>query len=58
MKPMPTYMGEPSKADAQAGERILAAHVAQAMAMLEEVRTGKPPFSEPVLWDLRVIEKS
>jgi creatinine amidohydrolase len=58
MKPMPTYMGDPSKANAGAGERMLAAHVAQAMAMLEEVRAGKPPFSEPVLWDLRLIEKS
>ena len=58
MDPMPTYLGDPSQASAEAGERVLEAHVAEAMAMLEEVRAGKPPFSEPILWDLRFIERS
>jgi len=58
MKPMPTYLGDPSSARAEAGERMLEAHVAEAMAMLEEVRAGKAPFSEPLLWDLRFIERS
>jgi creatinine amidohydrolase len=58
MKPMPTYMGDPSLASAEAGERMLEAHTAEALAMLEEVWAGKPPFSVPVLWDLRFIEPS
>jgi creatinine amidohydrolase/Fe(II)-dependent formamide hydrolase-like protein len=58
MEPMPTYMGDPSLADAGAGERMLQAHVAEAMTMLEEVWAGKPPFSTPLLWDLRFIERS
>jgi creatinine amidohydrolase len=58
MKPMPTYIGAPAEADAQAGERMLEAHVIEALAMLEEVRAGAPPFSTPVLWDLRFIEGS
>jgi creatinine amidohydrolase len=58
MKPMPTYMGDPSKASAEAGEQMLHAHAAQAVAMLAEVRAGKAPFSEPVLWDLRFLEGS
>jgi len=58
MEPMPTYMGDPSQADAGAGERMLAAHVAEALAMLEETRTGEPPFSEPPLWALRFLARS
>jgi creatinine amidohydrolase/Fe(II)-dependent formamide hydrolase-like protein len=58
MEPMPTYIGDPSLADAGAGERMLQAHVAEAVTMLEEVWAGKPPFSEPLLWDLRFIERS
>ncbi|MFN2167079.1 MAG: creatininase family protein [Anaerolineae bacterium] len=58
MEPMPTYLGDPSQADAEAGERMLAAHVEQALAMLAEVKAGQPPFSEPLLWDLRWIEGS
>lgn len=58
MNSMPTYMGDPSKAGAEAGERMLEVHVAEAIAMLEEVRAGKPPFNEPLLWDLRFIERS
>jgi creatinine amidohydrolase len=58
MNSMPTYMGDPSRAGAKAGEQMLRAHVAQAVAMLAQVRAGKPPFSEPVLWDLRVLERS
>jgi creatinine amidohydrolase len=58
MDPMPTYLGDPSQASAEAGERVLEAHVAEAMAMLEEVRAGNPPFNQPMLWDLRLIEGS
>ncbi len=58
MKPMPNYMGDPSQASAEAGERMLQAHVAEAIGMLEEVAAGQPPFNVPVLWDLRFIERS
>ncbi len=58
MEPMPFYLGDPSQASAEAGERMLAAHVRQALEMLAEVRAGEPPFSEPVLWDLRFVERS
>jgi hypothetical protein len=58
MKPMPTYMGDPSQASAEAGERMLDALVAEALGMLEEVRAGQPPFNVPVGWDLRFIERS
>jgi creatinine amidohydrolase len=58
MKPMPTYMGAPAEAKAEAGERMLEAHAAEAIEMLEEVKAGKPPYSEPVLWGLRFIERS
>ena len=58
MEPMPTYMGDPSQADAGAGERMLAAHVAEALVMLEETRNGEPPFSEPPLWALRFLARS
>jgi creatinine amidohydrolase len=58
MEPMPTYLGDPSQASAEAGERTLEVHVAAALDMLEEVRAGKPPFSRPILWDLRFIERS
>ena len=58
MEPMPTYMGGPSEATVEAGERMLAAHAAQAVTMLEETWAGMPPFSEPLLWSLRFIERS
>lgn len=58
MQPMPTYIGAPAKASAEAGERMLQARVAGALSMLEEVKAGAPPFSEPVLWDLRFVERS
>jgi hypothetical protein len=58
MKPMPTYLGDPAQASAELGEQLLEGHVAEAMALLEGVRAGKPSFSEPVLWGLRFIERS
>jgi len=58
MASMPTYIGDPSQASAAAGERMLEAHVAEAMAMLEEVWSGQAPFSVPLLWDLRFVEGS
>lgn len=58
MGSMPTYVGDPSQASAGAGERMLEAHVAEAVAMMEEMWAGKPPFSVPILWNLRFIERS
>jgi creatinine amidohydrolase/Fe(II)-dependent formamide hydrolase-like protein len=58
MEPMPAYIGAPAEASPEAGERMLQAHVDQAMAMLEETWAGQPPFSRPPLWSLRFLEKS
>lgn len=58
MELMPIYMGEPSAAEADLGERVLKARVDAAIAMLEEVWSGEPSFSEPPLWGLRFIEGS
>jgi hypothetical protein len=58
MEPMPAYIGAPAEASPEAGERMLQAHVDQAMAMLEEVWAGQPPFNRPPLWSLRFLEKS
>jgi creatinine amidohydrolase/Fe(II)-dependent formamide hydrolase-like protein len=58
MKPMPTYMGAPAEANTPAGEAMLEAHVSQAIELLAEVKSGNPPYSEPVLWGLRFIERS
>jgi hypothetical protein len=58
MKPMPTYMGDPSRANAKAGERMLEAHVAEAITMLEQDHAGERPFNEPMMWSLRFIERS
>lgn len=58
MEPMPTYLGDPARANAEAGEQMLEAHTSLAITMLEKVRAGQPPFSVPPLWDLRFIERS
>ena len=58
MEPMPTYLGAPAQANAEDGDRMLDAHAAVAISMLEEARAGHAPFSEPLLWDLRFIERS
>jgi len=58
MKPIPPYIGAPAEATPEAGERMLEAHVDQAMAMLEEAWAGQPPFNLPPLWSLRFLEKS
>jgi creatinine amidohydrolase/Fe(II)-dependent formamide hydrolase-like protein len=58
MNPVPPYIGAPAEATPEAGERMLQAHVDQAMAMLEETWAGQPPFSRPPLWSLRFLEKS
>lgn len=52
------YVGDPSQASAGTGERLLEVRVAEAMAMMEEVWAGKPPFSMPILWNLHFIEGS
>jgi len=55
---MPTYIGNPSLAKAEAGHRMLEAHAEMGVLMLERVMAGEPPFSQPVLWGLRFIEPS
>jgi creatinine amidohydrolase/Fe(II)-dependent formamide hydrolase-like protein len=54
----PTYIGEPRLATAEAGHRMLAAHVEEALAQLERAMRGQPPYSRPLLWSLRFIEGS
>jgi creatinine amidohydrolase len=54
----PTYVGEPRLATAEAGHRMLDAHVEEALAQLASAMTGRPPYSRPMLWSLRFIEGS
>ncbi len=54
----PTYVGEPRLATAEAGHRMLDAHVEEALAQLERAMAGQPPYSRPMLWSLRFIEGS
>jgi creatinine amidohydrolase/Fe(II)-dependent formamide hydrolase-like protein len=53
-----TYVGEPRRATAEAGQRMLDAHVEEALAQLERAMSGRPPYSRPMLWSLRFIEGS
>ncbi len=53
-----TYVGEPRMASAEAGERMLEAHVQEALAQLDRALAGRPPYSRPVLWSLRWVERS
>jgi creatinine amidohydrolase/Fe(II)-dependent formamide hydrolase-like protein len=54
----PNYVGEPRMATAEAGQRMLDAHVEEALAQLARAMNGQPPYSRPVLWSLRFIEGS
>ncbi|MGQ9573289.1 MAG: creatininase family protein [Dehalococcoidia bacterium] len=54
----PTYIGEPRLATAEAGHRMLNAHVEEALAQLARAMRGQPPYSRPLLWSLRFIERS
>jgi creatinine amidohydrolase len=54
----PTYVGEPRLATAEAGHRMLDAHVEEALAQLARAMSGQPPYSRPLLWSLRFIEGS
>jgi len=53
-----TYVGEPRMASAEAGERMLEAHVEEGLAQLERAMQGEPPFSRPLLWSIRWVERS
>jgi creatinine amidohydrolase len=52
------YVGEPRMASAEAGERMLEAHVEEGLAQLERAMRGEPPYSRPLLWSLRWVERS
>jgi creatinine amidohydrolase/Fe(II)-dependent formamide hydrolase-like protein len=54
----PTYIGEPRLATAEAGQRMLDAHVEEALSQLSRAMSGRPPYSRPLLWSLRFIEGS
>lgn len=53
---MPTYIGDPSGASAEAGERVLAAFCDEAVELTEEALTGQPPFAHPLGWTLRCAQ--
>jgi creatinine amidohydrolase/Fe(II)-dependent formamide hydrolase-like protein len=53
-----TYVGEPRMASVEAGERMLEAHVEEGLAQLERAMRGERPYSLPLLWGLRWIERS
>jgi len=53
-----TYVGEPRMASSEAGERMLEAHVEEGLAQLERAMRGEPPYSRPMLWSIRWVERS
>jgi creatinine amidohydrolase/Fe(II)-dependent formamide hydrolase-like protein len=53
-----TYVGEPRMASVEAGERMLEAHVEEGMAQLESAMRGELPYSRPLLWSIRWVERS
>jgi len=53
-----TYVGEPRMASVEAGDRMLEAHVEEGLAQLERAMRGEPPYSRPLLWGLRWVERS
>lgn len=55
-KGMKPYMGDPSKATAEAGEAMLKARVKIAMELFEEALRGQKVDTRPMLWGLRVLK--
>ncbi|MEW6663476.1 MAG: creatininase family protein [Bacillota bacterium] len=49
------YMGDPALASREAGERMLEAHMTEAMNMLEEALSGQLVYTTPLLWWLRLL---
>lgn len=54
---MVPYMGDPAKASAAAGERMLTAHVNLAMALFDQALSGAPVPLTPLLWRLRAMRR-
>jgi len=52
-----SYLGSPSKAAAEAGERMIKGHVAVAMDLIDKAISGSKPCTEPMLWWLRVFRR-
>ncbi len=53
---MPTYIGDPSRAAAEAGERVLAAFCDEAVELTEQALAGRAPFAHPLCWTLRFAQ--
>jgi len=53
---MPTYIGDPSRAGDEAGERVLEAFCDEAVELTEEALAGRPPFAHPLGWTLRFVQ--
>ncbi len=53
---MPTYIGEPSRASAEAGERVLSAFCDEAVTLTEDALAGRAPFAHPLVWTLRFAQ--
>ncbi len=53
---MPTYIGDPSRAGAEAGERVLAAFCDEAVELTEQALAGRAPFAHPIGWTLRFAQ--
>ncbi len=53
---MPTYIGAPSRAGAEAGEAVLAAFCDEAIELTEQAFAGLAPFSHPLAWTLRFAQ--
>ena len=50
MKP---YLGAPSLASQEAGDRMLEYHATAALRLIEDALAGKPPYQRPLGWALR-----
>lgn len=50
------YMGDPSKASAEAGEAMYRSHIQAMLGLLEEALAGRPPSIRPLLWSVRFLK--
>ncbi len=53
---MPTYIGAPSHATAEAGERVLEAFCDEAVELTQQALAGRAPFAHPLCWTLRFAQ--
>jgi len=51
------YLGSPSKANADDGERMIKGHVSIAVDLIGKSISGQRPFTKPMLWWLRLFRR-